>query len=245
MTTLRLHSFEAGRVRSKERAHGLLRYVPGGWSTDALPVLAFAIEHPDGVCLFDTGQTARAATSGYHQRWHPFMWTSRFELEATDELAAQLPARGLDPAGVRWIVLSHLHTDHVGNLAAFTQAEVVVTLVEWKRAQGIRGQLRGYIPHRWPAGVRPRTVDFNGPGVGPFPSSYDLVGDESLILVPLPGHTPGHLGMLVRGGGVNALLAGDAAHTRAELTAVAPELAAWCERERISVLLTHDPDTRG
>ena len=30
--------------------------------------------------------------------------------------------------------------------------------------------------------------------------------------------------MLVRGDGVNALLAGDAAHTRAELTAVAPEL---------------------
>ena len=92
--------------------------------------------------------------SGYHQRWHPFLWTSRFELDAADELAAQLPARGLDPAGVRWIVLSHLHTDHVGNVAAFGQAEVVVTRVEWERAQGIRGHLRGYIPHRWPAGVR-------------------------------------------------------------------------------------------
>ena len=245
MTTLRLHSFETGRVRSKRRTHGPLRYLPGGWSADTLPVRAFAIEHPDGLCLFDTGQTAHAATSGYHQRWHPFLWTSRFELEAADELAAQLPARGLDSGGVRWIVLSHLHTDHIGNVAAFGQAEVVVTRVEWERAQGFGGHLHGYIPHRWPTGARPRTVDFDGPPIGTFPSSYDLAGDGSLVLVPLPAHTPGHLGMLVRGDGVNALLAGDAAHTRAELTAVAPDLAAWCERERIDVLLTHEPDARG
>ena len=146
---------------------------------------------------------------------------------------------------VRWIVLSHLHTDHIGNVAAFGDAEVVVTRVEWERAQGIRGHLRGYVPHRWPTGVRPRTVDFDGPAVGAFPSSYDLAGDGSLVLVPLPGHTPGHLGMLARGDGVNALLAGDAVHTRAELNAAAPELAVWCERERIDVLLTHDADTRG
>lgn len=245
MTTLRLHSFETGRVRSKTRARGPLRYLPGGWSTETLPLRAFAIEHPDGICLFDTGQTARAATPGYHQRWHPFLWTSRFELDAADELAVQLPARGLDPAAVRWIVLSHLHTDHVGNVAAFGQAEVVVTRVEWEQARGIRGHLRGYVPHRWPAGIRPRTVDFDGPRVGPFSSSYDLAGDGSLVLVPLPGHTPGHLGMLARGGGANALLAGDAAHTRAELAAVAPELTVWCERERIDVLLTHDADARG
>jgi hypothetical protein len=51
--------------------------------------------------------------------------------------------------------------------------------------------------------------------------------------------------MLARGDGVNALFAGDAAHTRAELTAVAPELAAWCEHEQIEVLLTHDGEERG
>ena len=44
---------------------------------------------------------------------------------------------------------------------------------------------------------------------------------------------------------MNALLAGDAAHSQAELTAVAPELAAWCERERIDLLLTHAADTPG
>ena len=74
-------------------------------------------------------------------------------------------------------MLSHLHTDHIGNVAAFGQAEVVVTRVEWERAQGFRGHLHGYIPHRWPTGVRPRTVDFDGPAIGTFPSSYDLAGD--------------------------------------------------------------------
>ena len=240
MTALRLHGFETGCVRSKKRTHGPLRYLPGGWSDDTLPVQAFAIEHPDGLCLFDTGQTALATASGYHQRWHPFLWTSRFELEAADELATQLPARDLDPARVRWVVLSHLHTDHVGNVSAFANAEVFVSRVEWDRARGARGHLRGYIPHRWPSGLVPRLVDFDGPAIGPFGGSHDLVGDGALVLVPLPGHTPGHLGMRVRGDGIDALLAGDAAHDRGELARIAPQVSAWCERERIDVLMTHD-----
>jgi N-acyl homoserine lactone hydrolase len=245
VTALHLHSFETGRVRSKRREHGPLRYLPGGWRDDTLPVRAFAIEHPEGLCLFDTGQTARAASSGYHPRYHPFLWTSRFELEAGDELAAQLPERGLDPARVRWVVLSHLHTDHVGNVGAFGGAEVVVSRAEWQRARGLGGRLRGYVPHRWPAGLVPRLVDFAGPGVGPFPRSHDLAGDGSLVLIPLPGHTPGHVGLIARGNAVQALLAGDAAHSQAELASVAPEVAAWCAREHVDVLLTHDAGARG
>jgi N-acyl homoserine lactone hydrolase len=208
---VRIRCLTTGRVRGKRRS-GPLRYLPGGWSDATLPVHAFAVDHPDGVCLFDTGQTVRATRAGYHQRWHPFLWLARFELGSEDEVASQL-----DPATVRWVVLSHLHTDHVGGLAAFTHAEVLISRIEWERARGIRGQIRGYLPQHWPRGLEPRLVDFSGPPAGPFPSSHDVTGDGALLVVPLPGHTPGHAGLLVEG---RLLLAGDAISAPADLIAL-------------------------
>jgi len=195
-----------GRVRGKRAASGLRRYLADDWAEETLPVHAFLVEHPDGSVLFDTGQTARAAEPGWFPRWYPFFRLSRFELGPEDEVAAQL-AR---PEDVRLLVLSHLHTDHVGGLDAFAHADVVVVRAEWERATGLGGRLRGYLPQRWPAGIRPRLVDVDGPPLGPFPATHDLLGDGRLVLVPLPGHTPSHAGLLVRDEARTLLLAGDA-----------------------------------
>jgi glyoxylase-like metal-dependent hydrolase (beta-lactamase superfamily II) len=194
-----------GRVRGKRRSSRPLRYLPGGWSEETLPVHVFAVEHRDGVCLFDAGQTAKAVRPGYLPRWHPFLRLARFELEPAEEVASQL-----DPQTVCWLVLSHLHTDHVGGVSAFSHAQVLVTRVEWERATGLRGRLRGYVPQHWPAGLTPTLVDFTGPPTGPFPASHDVAGDGALLMVPLPGHTPGHAGLLVEG---ETLLAGDASYS--------------------------------
>jgi glyoxylase-like metal-dependent hydrolase (beta-lactamase superfamily II) len=216
------------------------RYLPGGWRDDTLPVNVFAVEHPAGLCLFDAGQTARAAAPGHFPRWHPFFRLARFELGIRDEAAAQIRALGHDPSSVRWVVLSHLHTDHVGGLEAFAGAEVLVTRSEWQRAIGIGGRLRGYLPQHWPADVQPRLVDFDEPGVGPFARSSDLAGDGRLLLVPTPGHTPGHMGMLVRADERDYLLAGDLAHSAAELEQVAAGIASFCRRDGVVPLATHD-----
>lgn len=228
----RVECFSTGRVRLKRGRRGVRRYVANEWSDDTLPVNVFLVEHPAGLCLFDTGQTAVAGAPGYFPRWYPFFRLARFELVAEDEIAEQI-----DPASVRWVVLSHLHTDHVGGLAGLRHAEVLVTRVEWERAAGIRGRLRGYLPQYWPAGLEPHLIDFSAGPAGAFPVSHDVAGDGSLSMVPLPGHTPGHAGLLVD---QRVLLSGDAAHSVVEFAAAAPEIAAWCAREGVRVLLSHD-----
>jgi glyoxylase-like metal-dependent hydrolase (beta-lactamase superfamily II) len=203
-------------------------------------VLAFLVEHSKGLCLFDTGQTARAAEPDWFPAWYPFFRLARFELGPEDEAAAQLARLGHDPGDVQLIVLSHLHTDHVGGLDAFADADVIVSRREWERATGLGGRLRGYLPQRWPREIRPRLVDLDGPPLGPFPATHDLFGDGRLVLVPTPGHTPSHMGLLVHDDGRTLLLAGDAAGTAAELPAIAPELAEWCSVEQVVVLTAHD-----
>ena len=237
---IRITCVVTGRVRGKARARGVRRYAPGGWSREALPVRVFAVEHPGGLCVFDAGQTAEAAQPGYLPRWHPFLRLARFELEPADEAAAQLRSRGFASEHVRWLVLSHLHTDHAGGVGRFPDADVLVTRTEWQRATGVSGRLRGYLPQHWPSGLVPRLVDFGGPPVGPFAASHDLSGDQRLVLVPTPGHTPGHMAMVVRGERT-WLLAGDLAHRPDDLAEVAPAVAGWCRAEDVIVLTAHDP----
>lgn len=228
-----------GAVRPKRGERGIRRYLPGGWRSDTLPVHVYLVTHPEGTCLFDSGQSARAASPGYFPRWYPFFRLARFELAPQDEAVAQLGRLGLQSDDVRWVVLSHLHTDHAGGLATLSGAEVVVSRVEWARAIGWRGRLRGYLPQYWPGDVTPRLIDFDGPPVGPFAGSFSLTGDRTLMLVPTPGHTPGHMSLLVDGA---YLLAGDLCESAGQLEYVNPALARYCRDEELAVLTTHDPD---
>jgi len=237
---MEVRALTTGRVRRKRAERGVGRYLSSDWADTTLPVLAFLVQHPDGLCLFDAGQTARAAEPGWFPPWYPFFRLARFELGAEDEAAPQLARLGHDPGDVRWIVLSHLHTDHVGGLDAFPYADVIVSRREWERATGLGGRLRGYLPQRWPKEIRPRLVDLDGPALGPFPATHDLLGDGRLVLVPTPGHTPSHMGLLVADDGRKLLLAGDAADTAGDLPAVAPDLAEWCSAEHVVVLTAHD-----
>lgn len=240
---VRVTGFSTGRVRPKLRERGPRRYLPGGWSPRTLPVNVFLVEHPAGLCLFDAGQTALAARPGYLPRWHPFLRLARFELGPEDEAAAQLRSLGHSPADVRWVVLSHLHTDHVGGVRDFRHAEVIVSCVEWARSTGLPGRLRGYVPQHWPSDLRPHLVDFDGPAVGPFATSYDVAGDGRLLTVPMPGHTPGHVAMVVcpEGGHGRWLCGGDAVHDPSDLQHVCPQVDAFCRAEGIRVLTAHDP----
>lgn len=228
--------FSTGRVRGKRAERGVWRYLPGGWSDETRPVNVFVVEHHEGLCLFDTGQTARAAAKGYFPRWHPFHRLARFELGTADEAAMHV-----EPDLVRWVVLSHLHTDHVGGLGAFPGAEVLVSRVEWERAQGLAGRLRGYLPGRWPSRLEPTLLGFEDGPVGPFAASHDLAGDGRLLAVPLPGHTPGHLALLVRADDRSVLLAGDAVPSSAELESLDPRIARFCGDQGIALLTAHDP----
>jgi N-acyl homoserine lactone hydrolase len=162
--------------------------------TDPLPIYAFAIEHPEGVIVVDTGETARVAEPGYFPRWSPFLrFAVREQVERDEEIGPQLERLGIRPGDVRWVVMTHLHTDHAGGLPHFANSEILVSRTEMRYATGLRGRLRGYVNKPWPAWFDPILVDLSPAAFGPFPTSLPLTRAGDVTLVPVPGHSPGQL----------------------------------------------------
>ncbi|MFL5821887.1 MAG: N-acyl homoserine lactonase family protein [Solirubrobacteraceae bacterium] len=185
------------------------------------PIGAFLVRHPSvGPFLIDTGLHADAATNLRKDFGviNAFAF-STLRMRPENAVAAQLPDRGVQPGDIDLVVMTHLHVDHTSGMRDFPTAEFVCSEEEWRATRGRGAVLRGYVAHHLPDAGRMRTLSFQGAaGHGPFSRTLDLFGDGSVRLVFTPGHTLGHLAVLVRLRGGEALLAGDAIYTRRNLT---------------------------
>jgi N-acyl homoserine lactone hydrolase len=227
--------------------------------TEPLPIYAFAIEHPEGVIVVDTGETARASRPGYFVRWHPGLRAFREWIEPEQEIGPQLEGLGILPSDIRWVVLTHLHTDHAGGLHHFANNEILVSRTELEFGEGLRGRLRGYVANKqWPTWFDPTVVELEPEPFGPFPGSLRLTKAGDVILMPVPGHTPGQIAILVEDRDHTVFLGGDSSYTqdlmlRGIVDGVgADEEAERLTHERIRVfaaenptvyLVAHDPDS--
>ena len=59
--------------------------------------------------------------------------------------------------------------------------------------------------------VRYERLFYRGYQLGPMNRAIDITGDESIMMVSLPGHTDGHAGIIIKNGEKYILLAADAA----------------------------------
>lgn len=225
---MKIHAIRTGTVQVHERqrsgvGHGLLRFAntlfDRTW-TEPLPIFAWVVEHPEGVLVVDTGESARATDPGYFPRWHPYFRLGlKEQVRAEDEIGPKLEALGIRPRDVRWVVMTHLHTDHAGGLSHFPESEVIVSDAEFRDARGLAGKMRGYLPQRWPDWLAPTTVDFEPERFGPFEASHALTTDGGVRLVPTPGHTRGHMSVALDLGEQVVFFAGDTSYTEANLHA--------------------------
>ena len=262
---MKIHTLQTGTVQIKTRqragqGEGMMRLVntlrDPNW-TEPLPIYAWAIEHPDGIIVVDTGETARAAEPGYFPRWHPFFRLGiRAHVMPQDEIGPQLRKIGIAPDDVRWVVMTHLHTDHAGGLHHFPHAEILVSRTEYESASGFGGRMSGYLPQHWPSWFAPQLVDFTDGAVGRFAHSHTLT--DGIHLVPTPGHAPGQLSIIVEDGPANVFIAGDVSYTQQYLLdqvvdGVSPDpqqaaqtmatTLAYVQSQPTVYLPSHDPDS--
>ncbi|WBB66500.1 MBL fold metallo-hydrolase [Micromonospora sp. WMMD812] len=167
---------------------------------------SFAVRAGDGpVTLVDAGIGPAGSPAA---SWAP----------VPGRLPEELAAAGIDPDDVRTVVLTHLHTDHVGwavtgspGTPYFREAEYLVQRAELAALDAVNPELRARLVAPLRAAGQLREVDGEatiGPGIR---------------LLPTPGHTPGHQCVLLDGHDERLLLTGDLLVHAVQL--VDPELA--------------------
>ncbi len=232
---MRVHPLLSGEIliapEFSVRRPGALGVV-GGFIAQALrrhavwcPVPVFLLEHPTaGPIMVDTGYSASAATDPARTLGP----SARLFDHRPYDLGALLAARGVRAADVQTVVMTHLHCDHASGVDRFPHATFVADAREWLAGDaGGRGTSSGgYVPAVIHTLRRRRVLDFDGPRVrpvGPLNETIDLLGDGTILLVSTPGHSPGHMSVLVRlGSGGEVLLTGDAAHRLSQIERPAP-----------------------
>lgn len=135
------------------------------------------------------------------------------------ELADLVTTGGVAPGQIELAVMTHLHVDHASGMADLPRASFVCSSAEWRAGSRRLGALPGYVRRQLPDPSRVRKIDFDSAAApyGPFDRTVDLLGDGSVRLVFTPGHTAGHLSVLVQLRDRQALVAGDALFTRRNL----------------------------
>jgi N-acyl homoserine lactone hydrolase len=183
-----------------------------------VPIPCFLIEHPTvGPFLVDTGLHRAAGESVRRAYGTRAAALFRIRMDEGAAVTDRLLARGLDPLGIDLVVMTHMHYDHTGSVEAFPRSTFVVDEREWEAAID-GGFLQGYRRKLFDQGYEWRTIDFGATQVDSFASfgrAVDLFGDGSVRLLSTPGHTKGHMSVLLRlRSGRELLLAADAAYSR-------------------------------
>ncbi|WP_245672372.1 MBL fold metallo-hydrolase [Nocardia anaemiae] len=172
------------------------------------------IEHPSGLALVDTGYGEQALV-------RPEVWVGRQVIRRTNPIldqtiAGQVQALGFSRKDVRDIIVTHLDLDHAGGLADFPDANVHVYQAELDAMTGPYGGRERFryrpvqIEHgpKWTTYGEPDSRDDHWFG---FRAVRELRGlPPELLVVPLAGHTRGHVGVAVDTGNGWLLHAGDA-----------------------------------
>jgi N-acyl homoserine lactone hydrolase len=221
-SAMKVHAIQTGTVAVKSRqregkGRGPARLastlIDRKW-TDALPIFAWLIEHPEGLIVVDTGETSRVADRGYFPWWQPYFKLGVREwVAAEDEVGPKVTALGFSPDDVRWVIMTHLHTDHGGGLSHFPNSEILVYRPEFENASGLMGKARGFLPHRWPQWFAPRLFELEPEPFGPFPDSLRVTDAGDVRIVPTHGHTRGHVSVVLEEEQQSVFFAGDTSYT--------------------------------
>jgi N-acyl homoserine lactone hydrolase len=208
---MKMHLLSGGRMRMRKTI-----FLPDADRSETIemPVCCALLRHGAGNVLFDTGchpslpDAPEARWGGLAKLMVPIMPPGDNVIDALGDI-------GLTCDDIDVVVCSHLHPDHCGCNTFFKRATFIIHAKEAAAARAPGAAASGYLAAEWEQSAPTDLID----------GERDLFGDGRIVLIPLPGHTPGTTGALValeRSG--MFLLASDTVSLRATLdTGIIPK----------------------
>jgi glyoxylase-like metal-dependent hydrolase (beta-lactamase superfamily II) len=201
------------RETSKKGLASRLDFIIDRNFTEWMPIWVWVIEHPERIFIIDTGENADVNnpdyfdSSGIFSKWFNRS-TFKFEVSREQEIDKQIRKLNINP-GDATVILTHLHLDHIDGLQFFPGSNVIVHQLEWERPYGD-------LPKLYPQWFRPTLINLNET-YDCFRSSAYLTRSRDLIALHTPGHTNGHMSVLLKTDDIDILFAGDVCYHQSQL----------------------------
>jgi glyoxylase-like metal-dependent hydrolase (beta-lactamase superfamily II) len=184
-------------IKTSQVAVAQALLVPGGSIAKQVDsnFSAFLIKHHNDYLLFDTGMGTQI--DGQYRQGMPWWWRPFFTYDKPVLSArTQLDRAGMPP--LQRVILSHSHWDHAGGVLDFPEARVGVAAAELALLhQPSTGPGGTWASQIGAASIQWETLAFQPIPFKGYPESLDLYQDGKVVLVPMPGHTPGSVGLFI------------------------------------------------
>ena len=170
------------------------------------------VKHPDGNLLIDAGNSShfKDEVAVYDGADKLFFETIAAQLAPMRPLPDVLAAAGGSELDL--FLPTHIHVDHVGGLIDLPDVPVLMPDAEIAVMQrGLAQTIFEVVPaHAQRIAPLVQPLAFDDGRVPGFATSADIFGDGSVVVVPLPGHTPGSVGVFFSVGDKRVFHVGDA-----------------------------------
>ncbi len=158
-------------------------------------ITCFLVETNQGPVLVDTG----FGTQDYQnpgKRMDFFLKLMRSKRDMNETALRQVQQLGYKRDDVKHIIQTHLHLDHAGGISDFPEAQVHIYKPEYEHIMSHNSW--EYVPDHWKH--HPHWVMHEMPNDKWF--EFDAIKlenfDPDIWLIPLTGHTPGHMAVAVK-----------------------------------------------
>lgn len=184
---------------------------------------AILMHHPrKGSILIDAGNSSnfKAEVQAYEGKTKRWLMTFPGALKPKVPLGRLLMQLGFNPEELRAVLPTHAHLDHIGGVLDLPEVPVWVSPDE---AALIERGRQSVTPEVIPAHAEAladqlEPLAFPGGPYEIFEHHADVFGDGSVVVVSMPGHTPGSVGVFVQMlDGRRVFHVGDAINDRAQL----------------------------
>jgi len=155
---------------------------------------ALLVEHPKGTLLIDAGLGKNFPQEWQRAPWSTHLLPTRFQEGLSDYKPGFPQLEKVDA-----ILITHAHWDHLSGINDLPGVPVYLLTQEVEWLNGLKNPYSHHVFPEHLAGLqgRVRPIELKKVPYENFAESLDWFGDGSVVLVPLPGHTPGSLGIFL------------------------------------------------
>ncbi|PMD47028.1 Metallo-hydrolase/oxidoreductase, partial [Hyaloscypha variabilis F] len=225
-----------------------------------MPSMAFLIQHPASQSNIVFDLSIRKDLTKYHPGLQKHIET-RHPLSSERDVKSALALGALDTSEIDYVIMSHVHWDHIGTPSDFPNATFIAGPSTKKLLRNEMGPDL-FNPYFEPALLPPdRTIELPAipdseergdvfdakhgwywQTISLIPNAVDMFNDGTVYIVNSPGHVPGHLNLLIRIAEEKwVYLAADACH-HSRILRGEVDFGTWKDKKGRMVTIHHDLD---